>query len=172
MVDTNQDLPLSADYEQTYQDIFDNMLNGFAHCRVLYVDGHPDDFIYLKINKAFKTQTGLGDVTGKKVSEVIPGIRESDYALIETYGRVASGGTPECFETYLASLQQWFSVSVFSPRTEEFVAVFDVITERKQREMEVERLRNRLSLAQRASRSGIWDWDIPTAGSNSKCNSE
>ena len=162
MVDTNQDLPLSADYEQTYQDIFDNMLNGFAHCRVLYVDGHPDDFIYLKINKAFKTQTGLGDVTGKKVSEVIPGIRESDYALIETYGRVASGGTPECFETYLASLRQWFSVSVFSPRTEEFVAVFDVITERKQREMEVERLRNRLSLAQRASRSGIWDWDIPT----------
>lgn len=145
---------------QTYEAIFDNMLNGFAHCRMFYKDGSPDDFVYLAVNRAFTKQTGLENVVGRKVTEVIPGIRESDSGLLEIYGRVASSGASERFETYLTALNQWFSVSVYSPRHEEFVAVFDVITERKNREQQLERVQEKLSLAQRASRSGVWDWDL------------
>ena len=32
----------------------------------------PIDFTYLDVNGAFETLTGLGDVVGRKVSEVIP----------------------------------------------------------------------------------------------------
>ena len=71
---------------------------------------------------------------GKKVSEVIPGIRESDPQLFEAYGRVALTGIPERFETYVKALEMWFSVSVYSPQKEYFVALFDVITERKRAE--------------------------------------
>ncbi len=117
--------------EARYRSLFDNMLEGYAYCKMLFSNNKPEDFIYLHVNAAFETLTGLKNVVGKKVSEVIPGIQESDPGLIETYGRVALTGKPERFETYVQALQMWFSISVYSPEKEFFVAVFDVITERK-----------------------------------------
>jgi PAS domain S-box-containing protein len=120
--------------EKRFRSLFENMLNGFAYCQMLFEQERPSDFIYLEVNKAFETLTGLKNVSGKKVSEVIPGIRESDPGLFEIYGRVALTGIPETFETYVEALRMWFSISVYSPEKEYFVAVFDVITERKQAE--------------------------------------
>jgi len=120
--------------EARYRSLFDNMFEGFAYCLMLFEEDRPADFIYLEVNDAFHNLTGLGNVEGRKASEVIPGIRESDPGLIERYGRVARSGRPERFETYVASLKMWFSISVYSPAREHFVAVFDVITERKNAE--------------------------------------
>ena len=120
--------------EEHYRSLFDNMLNGFAYCRMHFEGGRPVDFTYLSVNRAFEALTGLKDVTGKKVSEVLPGLRESDPALFEIYGRVAATGVPERFETYVNALSMWFAVSVYCPRPEHFVTIFEVITERKQAE--------------------------------------
>jgi PAS domain S-box-containing protein len=120
--------------EEYYRSLFDNMLNGYAYCQMLFEQNRPADFVYLKVNRAFEDLTGLKNVTGKRVSEVIPGIRESDPELLEIYGRVSLTGVPERFETYVESLRMWFSISVYSPQKEYFVAVFDVITERKRAE--------------------------------------
>ncbi len=117
--------------EEHYRSLFDNMLNGYAYCKMQFEQDLPIDFTYLDVNGAFETLTGLRDVVGRKVSEVIPGMRQSDPELLELYGRVALTGIPERFETYIESLGMWFSVSAYSPRKEHFVAVFDVITERK-----------------------------------------
>src|SRR3990172_979534 len=124
----------ACESEERYRILFDNMLNGLAYCKMLYHHGIPVDFIYREVNGAFETLTGLKDVVGKKVSEVIPAIRESDPELFEIYGRVAMTGVPERFETYVEALDMWFSVSVYSPEKEYFVALFDVITERKRAE--------------------------------------
>jgi len=129
--------------EELYHSLFDNMLNGIAYCRMLFSENQPQDFIYLAINEAFTTLTGLKNVVGKRVSEVIPEIRKSDPELFEIYGRVALSGKPERFEMYVAALRMWFWISVFSPQKEHFVAVFDVITERKQAEAKLVRI-NRL----------------------------
>jgi len=129
--------------EGRYRSLFKNMLNGYAYCRMLFDQGRPQDFIYLDVNNAFESMTGLRNVVGKRVSEVIPGICESDPELIEIYGRVATTGVPERFEAYVRALGMWFAVSVYSPGKEHFVAMFDVITERKAHEREIERL-NRL----------------------------
>jgi PAS domain S-box-containing protein len=129
--------------ENLYRSLFENMLNGFAYCKMLFEDNQPQDFIYLKVNSAFEALTGLKGVVGKRVSEVIPGIRESDPELLEIYARVALTGKPERFETYLEALKMWFSISVYSPGKEYFVAVFDVITERKRAESEL-KLKERL----------------------------
>lgn len=120
--------------ERLYRSLFDNMLNGFAYCRMLFAQDRPADFIYLSVNSAFETLTGLQNVTGKRVSDVIPGIQESDPELFEIYSRVALTGIPHVFETYVKALDMWFSISVYSPQKEYFVAVFDVITNRKKAE--------------------------------------
>jgi len=118
--------------ERMYRSLFENMLNGFAYCRMLFDDnGKPDDFIYISVNASFGRQTGLKDVIGRKVSEVIPRIKETDRELIELYGRVSITGVSEHFETYVSALDSWFSISVYAPQYGYFVAVFDVITERK-----------------------------------------
>ena len=105
-----------------------------AYCQMLYENGQPTDFVYVNVNPAFTLQTGLKDVIGRRLTEVLPGIRETDPTLIETYGRVASTGVPQRFELFIESLQQWHMVSLFCPTRGYFVSVFDVITERKQAE--------------------------------------
>ncbi len=129
--------------ELRYRSLFEHMINGFAYCQMIFENDIPVDFTYLEVNEAFEKLTGLKNVTGKRVSEVVPGIRESDRELFEIYGRVALTGKPECFETYVVALQMWFSIAVYSPARGYFVAVFDVITERKKAETELLRL-NRL----------------------------
>ncbi len=120
--------------EERYRSLFDNMREGFAHCKMLFEEGRPQDFVYLHVNDAFERLTDLKNVTGKKVTQVIPGIGETNPELFEIYGRVASTGTPEKFETYLDSLGIWFYVSVYSTEREHFIAVFENITDRKKAE--------------------------------------
>ncbi len=123
--------------EELFRKLFANMLNGFAYCKMINDEGFPLDFIYITVNEAFVLQTGLKDVIGKKVSEVIPGIQETDPELIERYNRVSMTGIPEVFETYVGSLKMWFAISLYSPQKGYFVAVFDVITARKIAEEEL-----------------------------------
>jgi PAS domain S-box-containing protein len=133
MMEINSDTPLvdrTPLTRETLEQIFEHMLNGVAYCRMVFDADRPADFIYLYTNPAFHTQTGLGPVCGKRASEVIPGLPESDPEIIETYGRVVASGKPERFEVFVAALRDWFSVQAFSPHPGDFVAVFEVITDR------------------------------------------
>ncbi len=124
------ELDRSASAER-YLSLFSNLLHGYAHCRMVFENGKPVDFVYLDVNPAFEKLTGLKNIVGKKVSEVIPGIREEDSKLLEVYGRVTATGTPEQFEMYVEALKNWFAISVYRPSAGHFVALFDVITQRK-----------------------------------------
>jgi len=123
--------------EAMYRSLFDNMLNGFAYCAMIFEDGVAVDFVYLNVNAAFEALTGLRDVVGKKVSDIIPGIHTSDPAILSTYARVVNSGVPERMEHFVDALQQWFLLSIYSTQPGHFVAVFDVITERKRAEQEL-----------------------------------
>jgi PAS domain-containing protein len=72
LADLKNDQVSLQDSETRYRSLFENMLNGFAYCQMLYKDGKPDDFVYLVVNDAFEKLTGLKDVTGKKVSQGHP----------------------------------------------------------------------------------------------------
>jgi diguanylate cyclase (GGDEF)-like protein/PAS domain S-box-containing protein len=140
--------------------LVEHMLNGAAYCKMLYCDGQAHDFIYLYTNPAFESLTGLKQVAGKRVSEVIPDLKEKDPKLFEIYSRFAAGGEPEQFELLVNSLDAWFSVSVFSPKPEHFVTIFDVITQYKQTELALKVANERWSLALSAAFVGTWDWDL------------
>jgi PAS domain S-box-containing protein/putative nucleotidyltransferase with HDIG domain len=134
--------------ESRFRELFENMVEGLAYCQMLYEDGEPADWMYLEVNDAFETQTGIAGAAGKRVSEVIPGVRQTDPELFERYSRVAQTGVPDRFETFVEALDLWFDLRVYSPETGYFVAVFDVITERKKAEAETVERESRLQRAQ------------------------
>ncbi len=146
--------------EMRFRSLFEHMLNGFAYCQMLYKDAKPIDFIYLNVNKAFESLTGLKNVEGKRVTEVIPGIRESDDQLFEIYGRVALTGQPETIEMYIQALRDWYFISVYSPKVGFFIAVFDVITERKQAELALRASENRFRIASESLLDVVYEWDL------------
>ncbi len=147
--------------ERRYHSLFQSMLEGFAYHEMIFdSDWRPVDYTFLEANDAFERLTGLQDVVGKRVSEIIPAIREENPELFEIYGRVALSGATEEFETYVPALNRWFSVSVYSPRKGYFVTVFDNITERKLAEEQLKEAHQNLKLTLKAGNAGTWDWDI------------
>jgi len=123
---------LLRESDEFYRSLFSSMLNGYAYCKMLFDEGRPCDFVYLDVNPAFEALTGLRNVIGRKVSEVIPGFRESNPEVIEIYGRVAATGKPERFDVFLPTLGIWLDIAVFCPARDHFVALFENISQRKQ----------------------------------------
>jgi PAS domain S-box-containing protein len=123
--------------EEKYRHLFENMLNGFAYCKIITDDKEkPTDFVYLEVNDAFERLTGLKkeEVVGKKATEALLTIKKDNPELFEIYGRVASSGKPERFEVYFKPPNIWLSISAYSPKKGFFAAVFENITEQKQKE--------------------------------------
>ena len=138
----NKELKVS---DNMYRSLFNNMLNGYAYCQMHYNENNePIDWTYITVNGAFGKLTGLNDVMGKKVTDVIPGIYNSSKDLFILYSSVATTGEPLQFESYVKELDIWFSISVYSAKKGYFVVVFDTITERKNSEKRLKNLTEEL----------------------------
>jgi len=149
--------------EERYSSLFTHMNSGFAYCKMIFDDHQtPVDFIYLQINDAFERITGLKRelVVGRKVTEVISGIKEANPELFNVYGRVAETGQGEKFNVFLKPLNMWLSVSVYSPEKGYFVAVFEDITEHKKAEEEQKASQDHLKMAQRMAHLGSWEFYV------------
>jgi len=123
--------------EKDYSSLFANMIDGFAYCQMIFDEANkPVDFVYLQVNDAFERITGLKRdlIIGKKVSEAIPEIKETNPELFEIYGKVSLTGQKKKFEHVLKPLNLWLNVSVYSPAKGYFAAVLEDITERKKAE--------------------------------------
>ncbi|OPY39176.1 MAG: sensory histidine kinase AtoS [Methanoregula sp. PtaU1.Bin051] len=119
----------------TFRTLFENMPNGFAYCRMLYDEtGNPDDFIFLQANRTFSGLTGLDNVTGKRITGVIPDIKQTAPDLIGTCGKVAQTGIPETFELDFKPLGKLLNISIYSPEKGFFAVVVEDITGRKKAE--------------------------------------
>ncbi len=132
-------LPVEAVLEarQWYDRLFENMLEGVAHIRMLFDEaGNPIDWVYLDVNPAFERLTGLRGAVGRTASQVLPRMREENPGLLETCGRVAASGEPEELEIDFKPCGSWLRVSAFSPALGEVVTLVDDITSRKQAELE------------------------------------
>lgn len=146
--------------------LFDNMPSGFAeHEIILDNDGKPCDYRFLSVNESFCKQTGFTlEVIGKTIKEVAPNI---DQIWIERYGKVAITGKPDSFEEYAAPQGKHYHVSAFSNHKGHFAVIFDDITDKRQREIEVEQYNKQLKEAQQnlnlalnAANIGIWKYDF------------
>ena len=135
-----------AAHEARFERLFGAMNEGVAYCRMLYgAGGGPDDFIYESVNPAFERLTGLVDVEGRRVTEVIPTIKAETPDLLETYGRVARTGEPAEFDIDFTPLDIYLHIKVFRPEPDHFVAVFENVSEARRATAALRRSQNELS---------------------------
>jgi signal transduction histidine kinase len=121
--------------EERYRALFNSIDAGFAVVEMMFDDsGAAVDARYLQVNPAFGRQTGLVDVEGQTLHELVPGI---EAVWVEVYGSVALTGTPVRMERFSAALRRWFDIYVFrlgAPQARQVAVLFTDTTERKNNE--------------------------------------
>ena len=128
--------------ENFYQSILQNMLHGFSYHQVVLDENNlPVDYIFIEVNKAFEDITGLKkeNILGKKVTEVLPGIGQSEFNWINIYGKIALSCSKEYFIQYSEELQKWYSVCACSHEKGFFATTFSDVTELKKDELELQK---------------------------------
>jgi PAS domain S-box-containing protein len=128
------------DSEVKYRSLFTSIDEGYALCEVMY-DGNerPVDVRYLEVNPAFEQLTGLENVAGKTIVELLPSV-ESFW--IETCDRVAQTGVATRHEDCVEGLNRWFDVyfsRVGGEGSRQVAVVFNDITDRKRSEEQLRR---------------------------------
>jgi len=130
--------PLRYDSERRYGLFFESALEGLAYCRMLCdEEGRPEDYVHLGVNPAFERLTGLKDVVGKRLTDVVPTVKDETPDILDICGRVAQTGEPVEFEIDFMPSGLWLHVSACRPEPGHFVSVFSDITERKEAERQV-----------------------------------
>lgn len=120
--------------------------SGLAYCRVLYTDGRATDLLYLYTNPSFRRLVPLDNVVGRRLTELIPLVNQTDPLILETCARIAAHGEPETFELRVEALDMWFAVQVFCPKPDHLIATFTDVTARRHTEQALRESESRLRI--------------------------
>ncbi|HEY9595833.1 MAG TPA: PAS domain S-box protein [Spirochaetia bacterium] len=124
-----------ASSDERFRILFTNLTEGYARCELVSDEsGKVIDLVVTEVNPAFGRLTGLSDVLGRRISELLPGLLEESPGFLENCIRMAGGGPPERFEMRPTALGRWYAVSVYSNEPGRFTAIFDDVTQRKNSE--------------------------------------
>lgn len=117
-----------------YKNLIEDMPICYArHKLILDIEGNPTDYEYIEINRAFESTLGIKreDIIGKKITEVLPKIKNDSFNWIEFYGEVALSGVSKEMDQYSEQLGSWYKVKVVCPRAGEFITYFMDVSEEK-----------------------------------------
>ncbi|MFP4258054.1 MAG: HD domain-containing phosphohydrolase [Desulfovermiculus sp.] len=131
------ELDMTYEYSR-YRLILENLPDAYAYHEVISdQDGQVQDYSFVEVNHAFVQMTGLdrSQLIGRKVSEVLPGIKESAFDWISVYGQVAQECGQTRFEQYSDPLGRWYEVHAFSHEPGFFVTIFRDVTRYKMGEL-------------------------------------
>jgi len=104
--------------------LYDTTSNGFAlHEMIFDKKGKPVDYKFINVNPAFEKITGMkaGEITGKRILEIMPGLEKS---WIEKYGHVVLTGEEIEFTEVNSALKTSFSVRAFRSSPGRFAVIF------------------------------------------------
>ncbi|MFL6550396.1 MAG: PAS domain S-box protein [Povalibacter sp.] len=120
--------------EQRYRSLFESIDQGFCVLEILFDDGDATDARYLEVNHAFERQSGLRDVVGKTVRQLVPDVERF---WLEIYSQVIQTGEPKRFINRTGSMDRWFDVYAFrtgEPEWRQVAVLFSDVTARHRAE--------------------------------------
>jgi two-component system CheB/CheR fusion protein len=117
--------------ESRFRLLFENSSDAVAYKSIIIEGDKAVDFNYLEVNNAYSSITDLHEVVGKKGSELIPNILQSNTEFMAVCSRVAMSGKPEKIEYYVEKTNKWFVASMYSQEQGLFVCVTIDITDQK-----------------------------------------
>lgn len=127
--------------EARFRTLFDTMDEGF--CVLQLIDGPEgplSDYVHVQANPAFERHTGIPQVVGQKVRELVP---DEAGEWVELYRHVFDTGESIRFERELVATGRHLELAAFrvEPASRREVAViFQDVTARKQAEIELKEL--------------------------------
>jgi PAS domain S-box-containing protein len=128
--------------EERYRNLFNSIDEGFCVIELLFDElKKPIDYRFLEVNPAFEKHSGLHDVTGKRLRELVPDIEQQ---WIDISAKVALTGEAIRFTHEANALdRRWFDVYAFrldEPASSRVALLFNNITVRKQAEQALAQL--------------------------------
>ena len=122
--------------EDRYRNLFNSIDEAFCLLEMIFDEhGKPVDYRFLEVNPTFEKQTGLCDVTGRRVLEVMPVLEAHWFEFID---KVAlTGEANRMINEAKAVGGRWFdmyAVAVGEPKDRKVAVVFNDITARKKSE--------------------------------------
>lgn len=120
--------------EEKYRTLFETIDEGFCIIEVLFDGVTAYDYRFLEANPAFERHTGLTNVVGKTILEMVP---QHERYWFERYGAIALTGMPARFENLAEALGRCYDVYAFrvgAPEAHHVAVLFNDITSRKRQE--------------------------------------
>ncbi len=119
--------------EKNYRSLYELMDEGFCEIEMIYDQyGKPVDYRFININPAFEKQTGLQQVIGKTIRQIVP---HHDAHWFEIYGKVAQTGEAIRFESPAVAMSRDFDVFAYrigGDGSKRLGVLFKDITENKE----------------------------------------
>lgn len=131
--------------EERYRTLFESMDEGF--CIIEFLDGAHgplSDYIHIEANAAYALNTGIPNVVGQKVRDMVPD--EAD-EWVRIYRDVLVTGQPVRFERELVATGRHLELAAFrvEPASRRLVAVvFKDVSDRKRAEFQLQTLNKEL----------------------------
>lgn len=124
ITDQVRDAAALRESEARNRTLIDSMDEGFCIIEVLFDENDkPFDYWFVETNAAFEGHTGLQDVEGRTIREMVP---DHDAHWFELYGSVARTGVAERVEQPATAMGRFYDVSAYriGPAGSNQVAVF------------------------------------------------
>ncbi|MEA1897232.1 MAG: PAS domain S-box protein [Bacteroidota bacterium] len=126
-----------------YQDIFEHINDCVAVYKAI---NNGKDFVFTEFNCAAEKleKVKKKNLIGKNVKEVFPGIEK--FGLLEVFQRVWKSGKPELFPVHFYEdnkIKAWRENFIYKLPDGQIIAIYNDLTEAKQREEDVEKEKDR-----------------------------
>jgi PAS domain S-box-containing protein len=143
--DDRTEMPNLPGSAERYRTLFETMDEGF--CVIEFIDGPHGplgDYIHVEANPAYERHTGIPNVVGQKVRDMVPDEADGWIAL---YGEVLKTGEPIRFERELVATGRHLEVSAFRtgpPERRQVAVLFKDVTDRIRAEEALKQLNEAL----------------------------